>query len=168
MKTAAKIGLTVALIAAAIWVYQDQEAKKNRIWGGEERLVTEEQEVTDLVVDFGKNLKNVSLSAEQSVLVEAIEKEYKKYVTFELLASWLTSPSTAPGRPTSSPWPERIEVDSTDRVDLTTFTVHAKVVWLTSVAVSDEESAFVQPVEIAVRKIDKKWLIGSYVAEPQS
>ncbi|MFN2421307.1 MAG: hypothetical protein ABR527_08000 [Gemmatimonadota bacterium] len=41
-----------------------------------------------------------------------IREVYGSLVTPSLLDTWIAEPAGAPGRQVSSPWPERIEVDS--------------------------------------------------------
>ena len=68
-------------------------------------------EAIALVKEFGTHLNNVSLlSPDASSIIAA---EYGRFVTPELLAAWTQNPQLAPGHTVSSPWPARIEVDST-------------------------------------------------------
>ena len=61
--------------------------------------------------EFGSRLKLVSLLAPEDVLRRDIEEHFVDLVTPELLNKWLDDPTAAPGRLTSSPWPECIAVD---------------------------------------------------------
>lgn len=73
---------------------------------------TDEADVQALVVGFGKLLKNVPLLAPQEEVVERMEAEYGPLATPILITTWLSDPKNAPGRLTSSPWPDRIEIGS--------------------------------------------------------
>ncbi|HOQ09731.1 MAG TPA: copper amine oxidase N-terminal domain-containing protein, partial [Syntrophomonadaceae bacterium] len=70
----------------------------------------EQAVVSKLVADFGQRLKNVSLLAPDDVVTKSIKENYAEYVSPELLAQWQKDPANAPGRLTSSPWPERIDI----------------------------------------------------------
>src|SRR5438105_2826431 len=72
----------------------------------------DEAAVRSLVTEFGDHLKNVSLAADPQILRDSIRTEYAPYVTPELLQKWQNNSETAPGRRTSSPWPERIDITS--------------------------------------------------------
>ncbi|MDD3751711.1 MAG: peptidase M56, partial [Tissierellia bacterium] len=79
-------------------------------------LNNDEEEVIKLVEDFGRTLKNVSLLAPRDSVIQAINENYSPYVTDELMQSWIANPRRAPGRTTSSPWPERIEINNVERL----------------------------------------------------
>ena len=72
----------------------------------------DEAEVKALVVEFGAYLKSISLQEPSDTLKGDIQQVYGPYVTDALLQSWRADPTHAPGRQTSSPWPDRIEVSS--------------------------------------------------------
>lgn len=69
----------------------------------------------DVVRRFGERLQRVSILAPDSIARESIRREYGDLVSRPLLEEWLRNPSQAPGRQTSSPWPERIEVAQASR-----------------------------------------------------
>lgn len=73
-----------------------------------------EPEVSAVVAAFGARLKNVSLLAPDAA--EQIEAQYAGLVSDELIAAWQADPTQAPGRLTSSPWPDRIEVNAIEQV----------------------------------------------------
>jgi len=64
----------------------------------------------DVVLRFGERLQRVSLLAPDSLARASIRSEYGGFVSPALLETWLEHPSGAPGRVTSSPWPDRIEI----------------------------------------------------------
>ena len=71
-----------------------------------------EDDARALVEDFGGRLKNVSLLAQQVELADTMQREYGDLVTPVLITTWLADPKNAPGRLTSSPWPDRIDIES--------------------------------------------------------
>ncbi len=66
--------------------------------------------VASLIEAFGGKLQAVSLQASKDVVKKSIQENYGDLVSPALLAQWVSNPSNAPGRVTSSPWPERIEI----------------------------------------------------------
>lgn len=69
-------------------------------------------QVTKLVTDFGAYEKSISLQADPEILKSDIQQNYGIFVTDALLQAWRADPLHAPGRLTSSPWPDRIEIDA--------------------------------------------------------
>jgi len=118
----------------------------------------ESKDVIVLVEDFGSTLKNVSLLAPRDLVIEAIEANYSPYVTDELMQSWLAHPRRAPGRTTSSPWPERIEITEVVRLSEGEFSVKGRILEVTS-SEAGGGAAVYRPVELIVRKVGNKWLI---------
>lgn len=118
----------------------------------------ESKDVIILVEDFGSSLKNVSLLAPRDLLIEAIKANYSPYVTDELMQSWLVHPRRAPGRTTSSPWPDRIEITEIERLSEDEFSIKGRIVELTSTEAEDGGAVY-RPVELIVRKTGNKWLI---------
>jgi hypothetical protein len=99
--------------------------------------------------DFVSQLKNVPLTAETEDIRAAIERYYKPYVTEELLNQWLADPQSAPGRETSSPWPDRIFIKQVVPQG-ETYVINADVLYMTSVeeATSEEDASGVVVVTI--------------------
>jgi bla regulator protein BlaR1 len=115
------------------------------------------------VRDFGLQLKNVPLAAEEEVVQESIGGYYSPFVTKDLLTAWITDVELAPGRLTSSPWPDRIEI-----VDMTEqgagYVVRGDIVLMTSAEVTSEEddNAGTVPVIIQLVPVDGGWRIAAY------
>jgi hypothetical protein len=63
-----------------------------------------------VVTQFGERLQRVSLLAPDSLVRASIRSEYAEFVSASLLEEWLRDPASAPGRETSSPWPDRIRI----------------------------------------------------------
>jgi hypothetical protein len=122
-------------------------------------LNEENDEVIKLVEEFGEALKNVSLLAPKDVVVKAIEDNYSPYVTKELLRKWINDPRNAPGRISSSPWPERIEISEVERLSEGEYSVKGKIIEVTSTEVGSGGAAAVRAVELIVRRVGNNWLI---------
>ena len=92
----------------------------------------EKSQITTLVEDFGKKLKSVDLLSPEEMIVQSIQQNYSPYLTANLLMKWTFDPFQAMGRFVSSPWPDRIEIDSMERIDDNTVKVKGYVIWVVS------------------------------------
>lgn len=126
------------------------------------REITEVEAVQSVVTEFGSKLKNVPLAAEPEIIRESIKREYAAYVSPLLLERWLNDPLHAPGRLTSSPWPEGIEIKEIRKVG-EYYEIVADVVLLTSVDVVQNTESSREPAYITVANIGGTWVIGEYV-----
>lgn len=120
----------------------------------------EESAVRQVVENFGQVMKQVPLSGSREVAVQAMDEHYRGYVSAGLLSRWKSDPSTALGRLTSSPWPERIEIERIERQAGTRFAVFGEVVMFTSSALAGNGEAGRDKIEIRVEDVgDETWLI---------
>lgn len=116
-------------------------------------------EVIRLVEDFGGTLKNVSLLAPRDLVIQAIKENYSPYVTDELLQKWMNSPRSAPGKTTSSPWPQRIEVTEIDRLSEDEYSIKGRISEVTSTEAESGGAFAFRPIDLIVRRVENKWLI---------
>lgn len=116
-------------------------------------------EVIRLVEDFGGTLKNVSLLAPRDLVIQAIKENYSPYVTDELLQKWMNSPRSAPGKTTSSPWPQRIEVTEIDRLSDEEYSIKGRIAEVTSTEAESGGAFAFRPIDLIVRRVENKWLI---------
>ena len=119
--------------------------------------------VAVLVESFGNKLQQVSLLAPPEDLKKSMEDNYGRYLTSELLAEFLNDPDNAPGRLTSSPWPDRIEITSTEKTSEGLYKVAGTIIEVTSTEQGTENAAAKRPITLDVKKVDGKWLISSVV-----
>lgn len=91
-----------------------------------------EMAITQHVTEFGLRLKNVSLLAPATTVRTTMAKEYGPYLIPELLAKWQANPSSALGKTTSSPWPDRIQITGITPETDGTYRVNANVIEMTS------------------------------------
>lgn len=119
--------------------------------------------VVALVEGFGNKLKQVSLLATSEDLKKSMEENYGSYVTPELLAGFLSDPGNAPGKLTSSPWPDRIEVATAEKTSEGLYKVAGTIIEVTSAEQSTADAAAKRSITLEVKKIDGKWLISSVV-----
>jgi len=127
--------------------------------------------VSDVVTNFGQALKSVSLLSPDAA--DEMAQNYGDFVTPELLEKWQADPDNAPGRLTSSPWPDRIEIDSTDRLSDDQYEVAGKIIELTSVEVENGAAAARRAVTLTVTRSGDQWLIsdvalGDYLPDPDA
>lgn len=119
----------------------------------------EKNEVIKFVQNFGEQLKMVSLLAPEDILKETMHEYYGDYVTPELIEKWLADPVTAPGKLTSSPWPERIDVLSVEKTTESEYVVNGNIAELTSVEIEKGGIAAKREITLNVKKINDKWMI---------
>ena len=117
----------------------------------------DERAVRDVVAQFGQRLRNVSLLGPAPVLESSIRREYGPYVTNDLLDAWLADPTKAPGRPTSSPWPETIQIDDARRVSPDRWSVTGRIVESSSAG-----NPRTTPVRIELARSGSEWRIASF------
>lgn len=80
------------------------------------------------VASFGDALQEVPLVAKLDIVAFAMDKYYSYYIHPDLLEKWKKDPLHAPGRLTSSPWPDRIDITSTTKNADGTYTIDAGIV----------------------------------------
>lgn len=119
-----------------------------------------------LVEEFGKKLQAVSLLAPKDILNKSFVDNYGSFVALELLAKWQENPTTAPGRLTSSPWPERIEIQSVEKISGIKYEVNGEIIELVNAGEKQVEVAATQAITLVVEKADKKWLISDVKLGP--
>lgn len=121
-----------------------------------------ESAVRELVAEFGGKLQRVSLLAPSDAVKESLQKEYGALVSPNLLARWQADPEHAPGRLTSSPWPDRIEVESVEAAPDGSYQVKGYVVEVTSVEKENGGAAARYPVTLTAGKVGDRWLITGF------
>jgi len=125
--------------------------------------VSDEEEAVRYVVEsFGKRLQNVSLQSPNAAQV--IEEQYAEWADPELLKIWMNDISRAPGRVTSSPWPDRIDITSIVR-EADKYVVVGFVVEVTSIEVVNGGVAAKIPVRVVLEKREGRWFITEYAEE---
>ncbi len=139
-------------------------SQKQKVTAGPSSTATvdESLQVTAVVEDFGKKLQQVSLLSPTAG--EDIHAQYADFVAPELLEHWAADPSKAPGRVTSSPWPDHIEVNTVQQLSETEFKVEGEIIELTSVEVNAGSGTAVKiPVEMILQKVaPSRWMITEF------
>lgn len=122
--------------------------------------LSSEAQVRLTVQGFGARLKMVSLLAPDAA--QEIQAQYSEFATPDLIEQWTQDPTKAPGRLTSSPWPDRIEIDGVSRANPTEFKVSGSIVEVTSVEAANGGAAEKIPVRLTVQNNHGGWLISEY------
>lgn len=115
-----------------------------------------EEEVRKVVETFGERMQRVSLLSPHAA--DEMEANYGGLAAPRLLALWKNTPSDAPGKRVSSPWPARIVITTIEQQGEERFIVTGEVVETSSA----EAEANRYPVQLVLEKMDGKWLIVAY------
>lgn len=118
-----------------------------------------DEAVVSIVESFGSKLQTVSLQAPKEILAKSMQENYGEIVSQVLIEEWINDPLKAPGRLTSSPWPDRIEILSIERLSKDEYEVKGDIIEITSVEKVNGGAAAKRPITIVVKKIDERWLI---------
>ncbi len=121
---------------------------------------TEEQEVRAVVEKFGSRMKNIALLSEASA--EDIRKQYEGIASEELITFWQQDITKAPGRWTSSPWPDRIEIQEMTKTEDGAYDVQGMVIEVTSAEETTGGVASQYQIAIRLRNRDGAWIITGY------
>jgi len=113
-------------------------------------------EVSTLVTSFGNYEKSISPLGPTETVESDIQQSYGQFITNNLLQQWRADPSHAPGRLTSSPWPDHIVVDSITPQG-SGYAVSGHIVMMTSTG----ESGSVPVVMLVIRE-NNAWKIAAY------
>lgn len=118
-----------------------------------------------VVERFGERLRDVSLLAPDSTVRDQIRQAYAPYVTRGLLDAWVARPDSAPGRKVSSPWPDRIRIDTVSPAGLHTCRVVGQLIYATSVNETQGGDTLRERVVLRVTG-DSAWRIDDYDVRP--
>jgi hypothetical protein len=125
--------------------------------------LTEAAEIKQVVENFGERLQRVSLQSPNAL--QEMKEQYSEFVSPNLLETWMSDVSNAPGRIVSSPWPDRIEVTTLIKEASGKYVITGFVVEVTSMEVVRGGAAAKIPVYVVLQKIQEHWLITEYIEE---
>jgi NAD(P)-dependent dehydrogenase (short-subunit alcohol dehydrogenase family) len=120
-----------------------------------------EEGARQVAEELGARLKTVSHLAADTSVARQLRTAYAPLVTPALLDRWLADPARAPGRELSSPWPERIEVDSVTAAGARECRVDGRIVYLTSQEAAQGGSADTRAVQLRVTHTDR-WRVSGF------
>lgn len=127
--------------------------------GGDKTDVIDEAGIAKIVEAFGKKLQAVSLLAPKDILEKSMKENYGEFVSQELLEKWISNPEGAPGRLTSSPWPDRIEILEVKQLSENKYQVQGKIIEIANAKDSGTEVVAKRPITLVLEMLDGKWLI---------
>jgi len=161
-----KIFVLVILLLSCVYLFGctngDNQKRLNKGGPPEEKQQIDKSDLaaeTGMVEAFGGKLQMVSLQAPKDIVKKSIQDSYSEFVSPELLEKWLGDPGTAPGRLLSSPWPDRIEIQSIDNLGNNAYRIKGEIIEITSVEKVSGGAASKLPVTIVVKKIGGQLLI---------
>jgi len=169
-KIALITGICIIAVATLTVFNYSRGEKANKVPGtntsNKETNNVEQKEKTDdvesvksLITNFGEKLKMVSILAPEDILMKSIEENYSEYISTNLLEKWKQDPKSAPGRLTSSPWPDRIEILDLEKVSENEYEVTGEIVEVTSTDQSNGKATSKIPVVLKVINDNGKWVI---------
>jgi hypothetical protein len=150
--------LGIVIIIISLGIYFQNERNSNIV--APEESATEAQ-IKSLIEEFGKKIQNVYLTSPEEKVKQDIEENYRDFLSPDLLASWIENPFQALGRLTSSPWPDRIEVENIEKINDSQYQVKGKIIEITSVEAIEGGAAVTRDITLIVDKINGKWLISN-------
>ncbi len=133
-----------------------------------EKVVVEKTEaymVQAKIEEFGRRQALVSLTAPKDIQAEVIAGHYSYYATSDLIKKWQKDLSIAPGRRTADPWPEKIEVDTLEKLEDGSYVIKGRLIERTSNPEAKNGIAGEYPLEITAKKINDRWMITYYERE---
>lgn len=116
-------------------------------------------EIADLVSEFGSRLQEVSLLAPEDILAETMRDVYGDYVDESLLESWASAPAEAPGRLTSSPWPDRIEIEAIEEQADGSFKVTGSVIEVARLDADNTDTVATRSISLKLSDTSEGWRI---------
>ena len=94
-------------------------------------------------------------------LQDRLQTVYSEYVSDDLLSAWMQDLLQAPGQTTSSPWPERIEIESVDVAD-GIFEVAGRIVEITSWELTHGGAANEIRIRMTAERREGRWLMTEF------
>lgn len=120
----------------------------------------------EVVLRFGRQMQKISVLAPADAVRPELSKVYGTLLSPELLATWRAHPEQVIGREGSSPWPQKIEIDSIDCAGPDTCRVTGKVDYITSNEVEHGGVFMRRGIKLALAHDDHGWRITSVHLAP--
>lgn len=118
-----------------------------------------EQQIRNVVTEFGKTIRNISLTAPKETIIQSIKDHYSPFVSEGLMEGWVSNPERAPGILSSDRWPERIEILEVQARDDGGYEVQGEVMELASAEATNGVVVSKYPIALIVRSQEGKWVI---------
>jgi hypothetical protein len=124
--------------------------------------------IYQVVGEFGARLKDVVITTSDQDVIAAVDLNLKQLITDRLYRVFVQDKIRIPGRYVSSPWPERIEIDSIQMLDSGSYTVHGSQVVMTDDTVAHGGNAGEIPITLTLKKVNGIWLIDDVTGGPKA
>lgn len=118
------------------------------------------------VESFGRSLQKVPLLGDAQAVADAMQQHYAPYVATGLLRDWKKDPSQAPGRFTSSPWPDRIEVSEVLGNSDRSATARGSIIEITSDSMTGGTPPQAYVIEARLKRTGSNWKIVEFRGGP--
>lgn len=122
--------------------------------------VETERTPAEVVETLGARLDMVSILAPPDAVARAMRDSWGALVDPSLLERWIANPAGSPGAATSSPRPDRIEVQGTEMLGEDRAMVRGTLVESTSTGDTAR-----RPVRVELARRDGRWLVTSFTGE---
>jgi hypothetical protein len=142
--------IAVVLIAGGLAYYRQYQQGQD---------IANDSSIRTVVTQFGTTMQKVSLSAPDAV--QQIGNAYSPYASEALVNKWKQQKEFAPGRGTSSPYPDHIDIISLEKAPNNTYLVKANVIEMTSTGIAGQF-----PLTLTMGKAQNQWVITSYEPGP--
>jgi len=124
--------------------------------------------IYQVVGEFGARLKDVVITTSDQDVITAVDFNLKQLITDRLYQVFVQDKIRIPGRYVSSPWPERIEINSIQMLDSGSYTVHGSQVVMTDDTVAHGGNAGEEPITLTLKKVSGVWLIDDVIRGPKA
>ena len=124
--------------------------------------------IYQVVGEFGARLKDVEITAPQRIVIDAVNFNLKGFITDRLYQVFVQDKIRIPGRYVSSPWPERIEIASVQRLDSGSCTVSGSQIVMTDDTLAHGGNAGEIPITLTLKKVNGAWLIDDVAGGPSA
>lgn len=118
-----------------------------------------EQQIRSVVTEFGKAIRNISLTAPKETIIQSIKEHYSPFVSEGLMEGWTSNPERAPGILSADRWPERIEILEVQARDDGAYEVQGEVIELASAEATNGVVVSKYPIALIVRNQEGRWVI---------
>jgi hypothetical protein len=100
---------------------------------------------------------------------QAVDANLKELITDRLYQAFVRDPSTIPGRSAYGEWPDGIRIDSIQKVDDTSYSVSATIIFVISVQTArDRGTTWNKAVTLTLKKVNGTWLIDDVTGGPKA
>ena len=124
--------------------------------------------IYQVVGEFGARLKDVVITTSDQNVITAVDFNLKQLITDRLYQVFVQDKIRIPGRYVSSPWPERIEINSIQMLDSGSYTVHGSQVVMTDDTVAHGGNAGEEPITLTLKKVNGIWLVDDVIGGPKA